>query len=202
MPGTVTSAPGAKVIVDGVEVPVGTTRELFFSASGLHEVTVTAALHTKWTRSAIPDHEHVVVELGPAPTSGAAGPTDGKEPSQGWSTWRYVAVGSAGVGVATLAASGVFFLTSSSHFDDLKKQRDVACASSDAAACSAATAHTRQFRSDVATPATVLDIVGAVLVAGGATLWFVAPQHAERSATLAPWMTRDAAGVALSGAFR
>lgn len=199
VPASIANAPGLRVVVDGVELPQSVRQEQIVSETNTHTVTVTARDHAPWTRSDIPDHAKVVIELGPpARSTPERMPATSPASNTGMSTYRLTGIIAAGAGVATLAASGVIFLTGASTLSDLKSTRDGRCAGSlrSSDGCFAADTKAHQYRSDLATTTTVMDIVGAVLLAGGAGVYFLAPSAHER-VNLAPAVGPRAAGLSV-----
>jgi serine/threonine-protein kinase len=93
-----------------------------------------------------------------------------REPSS-WGTQRTVAVVVAGVGIATLATSGVLALLANSANKSSKDPGK--CAADDT--CTDAGLDARDKALKLADAATVVSIAGAALAVGGAVIWLTAP---------------------------
>jgi hypothetical protein len=122
-------------------------------------------------------------------------------PSSGWSTRKTVALVVGGVGIAGLAAGGVFGLLASSS---LSKER-TDCGPSSTCASYQAGLGDYNAANTFATASTIAFVAGGVLVAGGAVLWLTSPSRGGAPAAgamgLSPILGPEGGGLTLRGAF-
>jgi hypothetical protein len=120
-------------------------------------------------------------ETGPAPAGGA-------------SPWRTIGLVTAGAGVVALGLSGYFALQAKSKND---QSNSSGCVQDN---CTAGAAATRQDALSAASASTVSFVVGAVLAAGGITLWLLAPSAGSApNVGVTPVALGPAPGVAIHG---
>lgn len=180
--GLVVTRDGARIAPGewGVSIPVD---------PGEHVVGASAQGRVSWEKRVAVTQENVTVEIPrleavPAPPSPPPEPHTpspvSAAPSSGWSTTRTTGVILAGAGAAGLVAGGVLGLVAKGSYDDARAQcRDGARGCPSGAVADADDAY------GLATGATVVFVVGAVLLAGGATL-FVLGDESKRAASRPP----------------
>ena len=134
-----------------------------------------------------------VREALPAPDPGDPAASFVTEPSPSASPVRWVGVGTAAVGVVGLGLGAFFGLRASS------KQSDANCP--DNRCKDEASASTLRDAKSAGTASTIFFVGGALLAAGGVTMFLLAPKPAMPSARLGPAIGPGVAGVSLHGLF-
>ena len=196
---------GCTVELDGVPVAAGDIGVLTPTDPGRRTVVVRAPGHESRSVEVIlatAEAREVLVPLGPelpAPPSVAPPPAVVVQPEvperpvASGSSLRYVGLAVAGVGVVGVGLGTFFGLTA------INKRNDANCPSN---VCTGPSGQPAVLRDAVSAGnvSTVFFIAGAALVAGGATLWLVAPRGGRTTAlAVAPTMASHAGGLALAG---
>ncbi len=168
----------AKVTIDGDAVPNGTERVAV--DPGSHEVVVTSSAGERRTNVRLGAGESSApISIDPPKKEIEKKPPGDLEPapatSDGWSNMQWLGVGAAGIGVISLGVGTVFGIMAANKKSSLDEQ------------CPNYPQCPESKRSDVqtmyedatgsATVATIGVIAGAVLVAGGVTLFLVSPSE-------------------------
>lgn len=130
----------------------------------------------------------------PTATNGGAG-TDRNSADPG-ATQRLLGIGVAGLGVAGLIVGGVFAASASSKNDDSKAE----CRSEAPNLCSQAGKDLRDDAQSAGTVATVGFVAGALLIGGGAALFFTAPKASSSTPNMA--LAPTPGGLLLRGSFQ
>lgn len=176
------TAPGYKPWIAKLELKEGSTREV-----------VVPALKSSASEPTAP------ATSGQAPPSTVPSDTP-SEPSSS-PPWKPIALVSAGVGVVSLGIGTYFGLRASSKWNGAFD--DGHCRSSDDTCTPTGQEQTEDAR-DAAVLANVFFGAGIVLTAGGAALWFLAPEEpaAEaRGVRVVPVAQRDRGGLWVQGSF-
>ncbi len=183
------AAPGLRVELDGVELAPSSFGLVLEVEPGTHTITASApareTFHTTVHLSRGQAHTAVLPELG-----ATAAPADTARKTE-LDTPRMLALASGAVGLAGVAVGTVFGLQSMSK----KADADRHC---DGDRCFTTTGV--ELREDAITAgnvSTVAFIVGAAGLAGGAVLWFTAPESKERELAV----TIGPGALALRGTF-
>jgi len=210
-----TVPPGLVVQRDGAALDTTLLGSALFVDPGAHEVTASApdfkAVTTKVTLAEGKAETVQIAELVPAPGEPAhpAKPpqSEDKQPTQPPPpaqpqvdapppmTRKYIALGVAGGGVVLAGIGFVFGAKAGSTYDKAKQLcgDDLVCDGTDD--FTKGKQLIRDARSQ-ATISTILVIAGGAAVAGGAVLWFTAPER-----RVVPVVGTDHAGVAVQGRF-
>jgi hypothetical protein len=208
VPGTVVTVNGTAVRDLSVSVPLPVD-------AGTVALAANAPGYKPWTGSAkATDGQLTTIDvpaLIPEPKATPGGgpvydPAVAAEEAESRHKRHLVAIGAAGVGVAAVIVGGVFGASASSDFDTAKKDcggNINACPGTSIGAARSA------FNSanSAATLSTVMFIVGGAAIAGGAVLWFTAPNVEEQppagavSWRLAPTLDPHGAGLVFGGGF-
>ena len=178
---------GLVITRDGARITPGEWDVAIPLDPGEHVVTASADGRGPWEKRVTVADENVTVEVPrleavpapppPEPQTPLAATTS---PSRGWSAMRATGVVMAGAGAGGLLAGSILGLVAKSDYDDARAQcRD------GARGCPAGAVHEADGAYSLATGATVAFVVGAVLLAGGATLFVLAPDG-KRAASNAP----------------
>jgi hypothetical protein len=182
--------PGLTVMRDGARIATGEWGVAIPVDPGEHVVTASAAGRTPWeTRSSIREPSTTVTvsvpvleplpvaEIAPvvsAPVApGTPGAPAGEPPvraSSWWTTWRTAGVVGMGAGVVGLVAGGVLGLVAKSNYDEARGR----CADG-AQGCPPSAVADSESAYRMATGATVVFVLGAATVAGGAAMVLFAP---------------------------
>jgi len=178
---------GLVVTRDGARLAPGEWEVAIPVDPGEHVVAASADGRIPWERRVTLAEENVTVEvprLEAVPAPPRAEPQTplpvAVAPSRGWSAMRTTGVILAGAGAGSLVAGGILGLVAKSDYDDAREQcRD------GARGCPAGAVHEANGAFTLATGATVAFVVGAVLLAGGATLFVLAPDG-KRAASRTP----------------
>ena len=178
---------GLVVTRDGALIPAGEWGVAIPVDPGEHVLTASADGHKSWA-------EHVAIEaesktitlpaLEPAPvepTPTAEGPLP-PPPPKGLTTLQTVGIGGAGIGVAAMIGGGVLALVAKGSYDDAKSL----CRGGSTVGCPAGAVSDADSAYTKAAVATGIFITGAVLVAAGATLFFVAPDRKRQRFAFGP----------------
>ena len=169
---------GLVVTRDGALIPAGEWGVAIPVDPGEHVLTASADGHKSWA-------EHVAIEaesktitvpaLEPAPVEPAPPPPVGDSPlpppPKGLTTFQTVGIAGGAVGVAAMIGGGVLALVAKGSYDDAKSL----CRAGGTVGCPAGAVSDADSAYTKAAVATGIFITGAVLVAAGATLFFVAP---------------------------
>jgi hypothetical protein len=191
--------PGLVVTRDGARLAPGEWGVPIPMDPGEHVVTASAEGRTSW-QTQVPVQEPNVevqvpaLELLPAPP--VAPPVTVAAPvSTGWSTMKTTGVLLAGIGGAALVTGGVLGLVAQGNYDDARAR-----CTDGPRGCPTGAVADADGAYGLAAGATVVAIVGAALVAGGATLFALAPDGLRRasSARSTPRVRFGASGVAAS----
>lgn len=158
----------------GVAIPVD---------AGTHKVRASSPGLKPWTKDVdVPAGESITLEVPPfepekvTPPGPAGGETHEENPG---GTQRVLGIAAAGLGVGAIVGGSIFGLVAiNSNSTGESKCNGIYCSREGLDDINTA--------SDQATVSTVLFIAGAVLVAGGAALYFTAPR-AKKTAYLNPW---------------
>jgi hypothetical protein len=124
---------------------------------------------------------------------GPAAPTRIEEATRG-DGQRTLAIATGAVGIVGLGLGTVFGIVSKTKHDEADRE----CQPPDRKLCTAAGVDAGNAAQSAGTTATVAFVVGAVLVAGGAALYFTAPSGVAVAPTAAP----GGGGVMIAGRFR
>ena len=177
---------------------------------GKYEITARASGKQPWTSSVdiagegatqsvtVPKLVDAQIAAAPLKTDLAPGPQldTGSSAAPGkWTALHYTGLGVAAAGVIGLGIGGLFALDATSKDSDSGCD-DAACPDRDAL-------DAKEEARSSGNIATVAVITGAVLAAGGVTLFLLAPKAAEGSATVqvSPGVSRSFAGAVLGGRF-
>jgi hypothetical protein len=189
---------GLVVTRDGIDVPPATWNVESAADPGKHNFSASAPGRKTWGASVVgseggryalevPPLEEETPGSAPAPRPRVA-PATAEAQAQAQTSpggvQRTIAIAAAGVGVAGLAVGTIFGIEAMSNLGTIHAH----C--SGTSCDSASAAHTRDDARSNASVSTVAFVVGGILVAGGAALYFTAPAGATVSA-----------GVARDGAF-
>ena len=202
-------APGATIDVDGVTLSPADIGTLLPSDPGRRTVAVRLEGHESRRFEVIlelGESREVLVAPGPelpasaraTPTpsgDGAPSPASPPGPAGSSGALRIVAPVVAGVGVAGLAVGTVFGVTA------INKKNAADCPGN---VCTAPLGQPATLRDAVGAgnASTIFVVAGAVLVAGGAALWLLAPDARHSLAlTAAPSVAQGGGGVLLAGAW-
>jgi len=129
------------------------------------------------------------------PASSSANAANAATEGGGGFPWSTAGLIGAGVGVAGLGVGSYFGLDAISKNNASNKS---GCNGND---CTAAAFATREAARSSATASTALFVAGAVLAAGGVTLWLLAP-HGSAEVEVAPSAVSGGAGVTVAGVWR
>lgn len=202
--GGATTTPGLVIRRNGTEVASGAWGSAVAVDPGKHSVEATAPGYEAWKHEIeIAEGESKSIEV-PAlralPVAKQSTLEPGKSEPTSAGPWRPVALVTAGVGVVGLGLGSYFGLRAKSKWDSAFEGGH--CDSSNV--CDAE----GQDRADEARSAAVLSNVfvgaGAVLVAGGAALWFLAPKErppASAKVRVLPLAEPRRGGLWLEGSF-
>lgn len=187
---------GLRIIRDGVEVGAAQWGLPIPCDEGSHEIIATAPGRAEWRSNVTVQGQGttatlqipVLLEIEPAPAAAeplvpsaapsppsaarslTAAPAEPASPGLGGQ--RIAAIALAGAGVAGLAVGTIFGLQAMSHKDDA----DAVCGSGGGCSTQAGVSAGEDARS-AGNLSTVGMIVGGVALAGGAVLWFTAPEQ-------------------------
>jgi hypothetical protein len=193
---------GAAVTVDGAPLSGRLAGGALRVDPGEHAFTVTAAGQLALTRRLVikegekDRRELIVLTVAPAPSASLplAEPT-----GAGLGTQRVLGLTAGGVGIAAVAVGSIFGAQTFSAVSAQKKDCPTApCQNAGAAASDHSSAVTDSSVS------TAMFVAGAVLLAGGAVLFFTAPSRASHESaglTVAPSVGPSGGGVTLQGRF-
>lgn len=193
---TIVASKGASSVVtcDGVQVDAAMLGSALPMDPGMHEVVASAAGRRKWSTNvevgqngarvsvAIPilQEESTATPLSqPAPPSAAPGDHRVASPASSHSNQRTLAIVSAGVGAAGLILGGIFGLEAASQWKDAKAH----C--SPYPYCGSEGLKLSRSATKSATVANIGFVLGALGIAGGAVLWFTAPD--EHAVSVGAW---------------
>lgn len=205
VPSVVATAEGLRIELDGITVPSSQfDGEVFRPAGGTHQVLVEANGRKHWSKSAM-DAEPVTVELGEPITSPnlvpggprppvAVAPTSGSDLS--WRHWT--GIGLAGTGVAMGVVTLVVGLNLQSEVD-AKFDEAAPCAAN--GSCPDKVRSYNEAKDSWPTRVLPFGIVAGALLAGGAVVYFTAPNATGTAIRMTPSVGPGHAGVSLSGAF-
>ena len=177
---------GLVVTRDGSLIPAGEWGVAIPVDPGEHVLTASADGHKSWAEHVAIASESKTITLPalepspPEPVAVAPAPEAPRPPPPptGLTTLQTVGIAGAGVGVAAMIGGGVLALVAKSSYSDAHDQcrsGTTECPSS--AVSDADSAYTK------AAVATGIFVTGAVLVAAGATLFFVAPDRKRQQRT-------------------
>ena len=190
---------GIVVMRDGARIAAGEWGVAIPVDPGEHVVTASAKGRLPWETRVTVTQENVTVEVPvlesvpapapPPPLPPAPAPHADRASSPGWSTEKTTGVILAGAGAGGLVAGTILGRVAKSNYDDARAQcRD------GARGCPGGAVDDADGAYGLATGATVVFVVGAVLLAGGATLFVLAPEG-KRAASTSPAAPRT--GVAM-----
>jgi len=177
---------GLAVTRDGEKISVGEYGVAIPVDPGLHIVGATADNRKHWTTPVtltdgsasvtVPVLELVPETSGPLLPPPKERDPEPKPPPRTWSTWKTAGVAVAGAGVVALVIGTALAVTAKGDYDDAR----VRCADG-ARACPPDAVADSESAYGLATGATVSFVLGGLLVAGGAALYFLAPTTAASS---------------------
>lgn len=206
---------GLEVKRDGVLLGAALLGTEVYVDPGSHLVEATAPGKQPFSRTieiAEKGVERVAVpSLADAPGAAPSGtPTvpPPEEEGSGWSGQRTAGLVTAGVGVAALAVGSVFGAMTLSTWSDAEGRCEDGA---EPLSCEPGTEEIASDASSQGTISTVFFIAGGALVAGGAVLFFTAPdadadaastgKPPARRAAFAPWASPEGAGATVRGRF-
>jgi hypothetical protein len=202
---------GFTVTRDGVAVDAAMFGGGFYVDPGAHEIVASAPGYASITKTVtsiegkgetvtIPDLQAKPDEPKPKPA-----PKDEDEdrppPPAPNNTWKYAGLGTAAGGVVLLGVGVVFGIKASGTYSDAKSLcANLVCQNPDDFAKGGKLISDARSQ---ATISTVLVVGGAVVAAGGVTLWLLAPKlgGTEHAARIVPHASDREAGVTLVGRF-
>lgn len=216
---------GLAVRVDDVEVGAGSLGVPLPVDPGKHTVTATATGRKPWStvvvtnadgaviRVAIPELEQQAAptamppQLPPPVTAAtpvpvAAPPPSDEKPHASSTPLRAIGLVTAGAGVVALGVGTAFGVVAKQRFDQSNQQ---GCSGPNGNDCPGASFDTRNQARTAGNLSTAFFVAGGVLVAGGVTMWLLAPRgDATPSVMLraTPAVGPGFAGVGLQGTWR
>ncbi len=181
---------GLVVIRDGARIAPGEWGVAIPVDPGEHVVSAAADGHLPWETRVSVTNGSVTVDVPHLEAAAAQPPARPSSSSEspiaprvverspaGWSATRTTGVVLAGAGAGGLIAAGIVGLVAKSTYDDARAQcRD------GSRGCPASAVDDADGAHGLATGATVVAVIGTVLLAGGATLFLLAPDG-ERAAS-------------------
>lgn len=191
------------VVRDGSKLAVGEYGVAIPIDPGVHVVTASAdgresfAIQVDVQADSVAVTVPVLTPVAAPPKEPVASPKEapGAPPSTRWSTLKTAGAITAGVGGAAVLASGILGIVANGNYGDAQDR-----CSAPPRGCPAEAVADADGAYNLAAGATVTLIVGAVLVAGGAAMFFLAPnaasaERAERTGSARARVAGSTAGI-------